>query len=164
MKNMKKSLVVWVVSALMGPAWAALPASNKPQEKAAAAIDHPGETMQITIMVPKDKDLYQRMINDENFKGAAALPFVRKRVSVPRSDDLERASAEAASREMPTLNGPTIEYFKIKNQTAYVLLNIDRDGWAGVSFSLAKVHPLVEKTLLRFPGIKQVVWGEAPEC
>ena len=38
----------------------------------------------------------------------------------------------------------------------------DTDGWAGVSFSWAYCHPFVEKTLLHFKNIEQVVWDEAP--
>jgi len=32
----------------------------------------------------------------------------------------------------------------------------------GVSFSLARSHPVIEKTLLQFKNIKRVVWDEAP--
>jgi hypothetical protein len=126
------------------------------------SVPTPGQTMEVTVFVPADVQKYNDMINGGDFKGAAELPFVKRKVVVPYSTDVIRASAEAAAKEMPTRGGPTIIYLKIKQGTAYHLLNIDRDGWAGVSFSLARSHPVVEKTLLQFKNIKRVVWDEAP--
>ncbi|PYJ89341.1 MAG: hypothetical protein DME71_10040 [Verrucomicrobia bacterium] len=122
----------------------------------------PVRTMEVTVFVPADLQKYKEMINGADFKGTAELPFVKKKVVVPYSADVVRASAEAAAKEIPTRGGPTILYLKIKKGTAYVLLNIDRDGWAGVSFSLARCHPVIERTLLQFKNIKRVVWDEAP--
>jgi hypothetical protein len=122
-------------------------------------------TMNVTVFVPADRQTFGEMITgEEDFQKAAALPFVKKHIVVPYSTDLLRASADAASREAgPTQMGPaTIVYLKVENDTAYALLNIDTDGWAGVSFSRAYCHPIVEKTLLQFKDIKQVVWDEAP--
>ncbi len=121
--------------------------------------------MEVTVLVPADVQKYNEMITGEqDFKGAAELPFLKKKVVVPYSTDLIRASADAAAKEMgPSQAGPTtIIYLKIENGTAYVLLNIDRDGWAGVSFSRARCHPVVEKTMLQFKKINRVVWDEAP--
>jgi hypothetical protein len=122
----------------------------------------PARTMEVTVFVPADVPEYKEMINGGDFKAAAKLPFVKKKAVVPYSTDVIRASADAAAKEMPTRGGPTIIYLKIKQGTPYVLLNIDRDGCAGVSFSLARSHPVIEKTLLQFKNIKRVVWGEAP--
>lgn len=120
-------------------------------------------TMEVTVLVPADVQKYNEMITGEqDFKAAAELPFVRKKVVVPYSTDVIRASADAAAKEMPSQGGPIIIYLKIEKGNAYVLLNIDRDGWAGVSFSWARCHPVVEKTLLQFKNIKRVVWDEAP--
>ena len=123
-------------------------------------------TMEVTVLVPADVQKYDEMITGEqDFKGAAELPFVTKKVVVPYSTDLIRATAEAAAKEMgPSQAGPTtVVYLKIENGTAYVLLNIDLDGWAGVSFSWARYHTVVEKTLLQFKKVKRVVWYEAPD-
>jgi hypothetical protein len=122
-------------------------------------------TMEATVLVPADMQKFNEMITGEqDFKRAAELPFVRKKVVVPYSTDLIRASADAAAKELgPSQAGPTtIIYLKIENGTAFVLLNIDRDGWAGVSFTWGRCHPVVEKTLLQFKKIKRVVWDEAP--
>src|SRR5690242_7026381 len=110
-------------------------------------------TMEATVLVPADMQKFNEMITGEqDFKRAAELPFVKKKVVMPYSSDLIRASADAAAKELgPSQAGPTtIIYLKIENRTAFVLLNIDRDGWAGVSFALARSHPVVEKTLLQF--------------
>jgi hypothetical protein len=121
--------------------------------------------MNVTVFVPADQQAFGEMITGEqDFQKAAALPFVKKNIVVPYSIDLLRANADAAAREAGlTQMGPaTIVYLKVENDTAYALLNIDTDGWAGVSFSRAYCHPIVEKTLLQFKNIKHVVWDEAP--
>jgi len=121
--------------------------------------------IKVTVLLPADEQKYNEMITGEqDFERAAELPFVKKKVFVPYSTDLIRASADAAAKELgPSQAGPTtISHLKVENGTAYVLLNIDRDGWAGVSFSWARCHPVVERTLLQFKNIKRVVWDEAP--
>jgi hypothetical protein len=121
--------------------------------------------MEVTIFVPADPQAYREMITGtQDFQRAAAMPFVKKRVVVPYSKDSLRASADAAVGEIgPSQMGPTtIIYWKIENETAFVLLNIDTDGWAGVGFALAYDRPIVEKTVLQFKNVKQVVWDEAP--
>ena len=120
--------------------------------------------MEVNVLVPADTRKYhEKITGEQDFDGAAKLPFVTKKVVVPISSDFIRASAEAAAKEMPSQVEPKIDYLKIENDTAYVLLNIDRDGWAGVSFSRACSHPVIEKTLLQFKEIKRVVWDEAPQ-
>lgn len=117
----------------------------------------------ITIMVPENYELYRQQMADFVQVGAPdpleTTTFIKKEISIPYTEDLIMASAQAAAGEMPTGGGPekaSVEYLKIENSTAYVLLNIDTDGWAGVSVSLATIHPLVEKTLLQFPEIKEI--------
>ena len=122
-------------------------------------------TMEVKVFVPADRQNYSEMITGEqNFQKAAMLPFVQKKVVVPYSTNLVQASADAAAAEVGlTQMGPArVVYLKIKGGTAYTLLNIDQDGWAGVSFTWAYAHPIVEKTLLQFKDIKRVVWDEAP--
>ncbi len=121
--------------------------------------------MRVTVFFPADPQAYGKMIaGEQDFQRTAAMPFAKKHVVVPYSRDLVRASADAAAREIgPTQMGPaTIVYWKIEDGTAFVLLNIDTDGWAGVSFTRAYCHPIVEKTLLQFKNVKRVVWDEAP--
>src|SRR5581483_4395409 len=108
-----------------------------------------GRTMEVTVLVPEDPQVYAEMITGEqDFQRAKAMPFAAKRVVVPYARDLLRASADAAVEEIgPSQMGPTkIVYWKIENGTAFVLLNIDTDGWAGVGYARAYDHPIVEKT------------------
>jgi len=121
-------------------------------------------TMEVTILVPANPEAYWATITGEqDFQKAAAMPFVRKRLVVPYSRDRVRASADAAASEMgmTQLGLGKIDYWKVENGTVYVLLNIDTDGWAGVMFSRARYHPIVEKTLLQFKSVKRVVWDGA---
>ena len=120
----------------------------------------------ISILVPENIDAYNKaMTNYLQEGGKNPLDkwlFVKKILSIPYTTDIIRASADAAAGELITQTKASVSYFKIQGDTAYVLLNIDLDGWAGVSVSIGRIHPLVEKTLLQFPQIKKVVFGFAP--
>ena len=119
-------------------------------------------TMEVSVLVPANLQKYTDMINEEDWKRAAELPFVRKKVVVPYSRDVIRATADAAAKEMPDQAGPGVNYLKVKKGTAYILLNMDCNGWAGVGFARAFAHPVVEKTLLQFKNLTRVVFREAP--
>ncbi len=122
-------------------------------------------TMEVTVLVPADRQQYADMIgggSGEHWRAAAKLPFIRKKVFVPSSSDVILATAEAAARETPDQAGEGVRYLKIQDGTAYVLLPMDCDGWAGVSFARATSHPIVERTLLQFKSIKRVIWDVAP--
>ena len=123
----------------------------------------------ITILVPNDVAAYDKAMTTYVHEGgqdpSKTWSFVKKTLNVPYTNDVIRASAEAAAEQLTPYGGPakaSIAYLKIQNSTAYVLLDIDLDGWAGVSASLGRIHPLVEKTLLQFPQIEHVVFGFAP--
>ncbi len=127
------------------------------------------DQMQVTIMVPNDITAYNKAIyaygGSNTESPSVKWPFVKKTISVRKSDDIIRSSAEAAALEIRSQadsNLPLVRYLKIKDGTAYVLLNFDLDGWAGVSYAIYAIHPLVEKTLLQFPEIKTVKFAYAP--
>jgi len=130
------------------------------------------KTMNLTIIVPLDLAAYEKIINqyvgsEEIDNIIANLTFVPKQVTVPWAEDYLKASAAAAAAEIKLGGGSeqaTVEYFKVDYQTAYILLNIDLPGagYAGVSLVQAKIHPLVEKTLLDDSNIKQVIFDYAP--
>ncbi len=128
------------------------------------------EAMEITILVPEDIATYQMQMTNyaqtgEGENPAETMNFVEKEITIEKTQDIIKASAQAAAQEL-SIGGPgqaSVEYFEIVDKTAYVLLDIDIDGWAGVSVSIAQVHPLVEKTLLQFPEIEKVVFDKAPE-
>jgi hypothetical protein len=131
-----------------------------------AATPNPASTtMQVRVSVPNDDDAWQKAVVAEAQEGVknatAAVPFVTKTVDVPRSDDPARAAADWVVAHY----GPSfalVSVFVRVGDTQYVLLNIDEDGYAGVSFALAKVRPVLERTLLLQPGIAHVVFGRPP--
>ena len=121
--------------------------------------------MTVTVFVPADPQAYEKMIGGvQDFQKAAAMAFVKKSVIVPYSEDLLYASAEAAAREagLPQIGPAPIVYLKVEDGTAYVLLDIDRDGWAGVGLTRIRCGIIVEKTLLQFKNVKRVRFDEAP--
>ena len=93
-----------------------------------------------------------------------AQVFVPKYLPIVYTWDIQKASAEAAAQQFTTGGGPEkvlVNYFKVQSWTAYISLNIDEDGRAWVSVSIAIIHPVVEKTLLQFTGIQNVIFGYA---
>ncbi|MEI6426209.1 MAG: hypothetical protein WCO66_02535 [Candidatus Absconditabacteria bacterium] len=122
----------------------------------------------LTIQMPDDVNLYkQKMISFVQVGGEDPLKtqlFVPKYLPIVYTGDIHKASAEAAAQQFTTGGGPEkilVNYFKVQSGTAYISLNIDEDGRAGVSVSIAIIHPVVEKTLLQFTGIQNVVFGYA---
>lgn len=125
----------------------------------------------ITIMVPNDIPAYEKAMNEYVSTGGVdpskTWPFIKKTVTSSLTDDVSIifASAEAAAEVIPSQASVLerqIAYLKIVDSTAYIVLKMDIDGWAGVSLSIAKIHPIVEKTLLQFPNIKSVKFAYAP--
>jgi len=127
-----------------------------------------GEQYAVTIMIPADLDAY-RTAEVAHVQEGTPLPSSIQFIatsSIPNtlSSDPLRNAAEAAAEYIPTQAGTSslVVYFKVVNGTAYVVLSMDIDGWAGVSAAIAQVHPIVEKTLLAQPGITAVKFGPAP--
>ncbi len=123
---------------------------------------------EVTILVPNDLDAYIKAMNEYTSVGgenpAKTWPFIKKTVAQATTTDVIRASAEAAAAQITIHGGPThvtVAYLKVVDSTAYVVLDIELDAWAGVSFSINQVHPIVEKTLLQFPQIQSVQFGFA---
>ncbi len=144
------------------------PQANAQQPPAVSRPPQANAQDLVTIMAPKDEAAFVNAINlngPDPKVAASFLPFVAKRVpAVGVEPDPTSAALQAAASELHA--GPTgadkVVYFKVVDTTAYVLLEMDVNGWAGVSYAIAKVHPLAEQTLLQFPGITKVVFGVAP--
>ncbi len=176
---LKIILTVTIVAIVVGsgvcfwpaPQTAQLARTPAEQSKQNTITPKKEEITTLTILVPKSIEEYEKAMTEcvQTGKGsdpAETMLFIKKQVTVQKPiDDIVKASAEAAAGVITTGGGPSqasVVYLKIKNKTAYILLNIDVDGWAGVSVSLAKIHPIVEKTLLEFPEVDKVVFGVAP--
>lgn len=132
-------------------------------------VDSTKKTIELTIQVPENMSLYLSEMNKYIFEGkpnpSMTWKFIPKKVTVPYTTGVIRASAQAAAEQIETQGGiPSAEvvYLKIIDKTAYILLAMHIDGWAGSSISSAKIKPLVEKTLLQFPEISSVIFNVAP--
>ena len=130
-------------------------------------------TSSITIMVPENDSAYKekmtQFVQDGGENPLLTTTFIKKEVTIPYTRDIVKASAQAAAEDIypasASAGGPGVDsvaYLKIQNDTAYILLNMDIDGWAGVSVAVGIVHPVVERTLLQFPEIKHVVFDSIP--
>lgn len=122
--------------------------------------------MLITVMLPKDIRKYEQAMTDYTNDGgvdpSAEWTFAPAELGVPYTTDTLKASAAAAAKVL-SVPGDSVVYFRVKDKTAYVLLEMDVNGWAGVTYTIRKVHPIVEHTLLYFPGIDKVAFAYAPE-
>jgi hypothetical protein len=93
------------------------------------------------------------------------VQFIQKEIQVAAPVDIFPASARAAAEAIypssSSAGGPRVDsvvYFRIQDSTAYILMGMNVEPWAGVSVALSIVRPVVEKTLLQYPQIRQVVW------
>lgn len=153
----------------------ALPYTTQKTNEALPLPTKKSAQMNVTIMSPSDIVQYEQAMSkywQDSGGGDPAVPdpaknwpFVKKTMSVPYDADVIKASANAAAGLIPTSGGPqkaSIHYLKVVDGTAYCLLDIDVDGWAGVSYSLREIHPIVKATLLQFSEVHDVQFGYAP--
>lgn len=124
------------------------------------------ETNTARYVVPEDlADYVTQMDAYTSIGGKNPAPtwtFDTREVPAPTGSTTLVYAVETAANQIKTGGGPArveVTHFKVINGTAYILLNIDEDGWAGASFAINKIHPLVERTLLLDPSIKKVVFG-----
>jgi len=127
----------------------------------------------VWVIVPEDEEAYWDLVVDQmdqiepgekvELAGAA---FLKKKMAVQAGEDPIRAGAEAAAAAVSPRGGPdkaSISEFHLRRDTAYVMLDIALDSWAGSSYSVAAINLLVEKTLLEHPVVNTVVFGYPPE-
>lgn len=133
--------------------------------------EEPPDKTTVTILVPSDIAKYKTQMAEYVQVGGVEDPsktidFVEKEIKIQSTSDVIKATAKLAAEEIKPGGGPdnaSVSYFKIVDKTAYILLNIDLDGYAGVSVSIAEIHPLIEKSLLRLDEIDRVIFDYAPE-
>lgn len=164
---MKRALFCLTLSGLVLAGFSCATSAKPPVPPVTAPVSV-GSKDVVTIMAPKDETAYVNAIDRGGADPSVAAkfyPFVAKQVPVTVvSPDPTSAALQAAASELKA--GPAgadkVVYFKVVGKTAYVLLEMDVNGWAGVSFAIAKVHPLVEQTLLQMPDITAVKFDVAP--
>jgi hypothetical protein len=126
-----------------------------------------GQQVETTIYVPANQAEYDQMVdNDDNgvtpeTPGTASLTDADFKpenvmVTITPSYGIEQATADAVAATIKTQTVIKTAGFKVVDGTAYVVTNIDIDGWAGSGSSEEAVDPLINRTLLQFPDIKSV--------
>lgn len=147
-------------------------ATESPDSKRVAdSIIREGPRMKLTIIVPEDLPGYEAAMtryvqSGEGSDPADTFNFIKRRITTSGTSEPEKTCAQLAADQIKIGGGPeraTIIHFKIHHDTAYIVFDIDVDGWPGSSVAIAKLRPLVEKTLLNFPGIDKVIFDYAPE-
>ncbi len=173
-QKQRGSAVIWIIAIVVIAAVVYFIAanSNKSATTGTVATSTDQQTLAtttVTIMVPSDLAAFRKAaVEHVQVGGPDPLPITTfipvKAIPNTIVADARQNAAEAAAEYLPTQTGTTslIVYFKVVNSTAYILLSMDIDGWAGVSSAIAQVHPIVEKTLLAQPGITAVKFGPAP--
>lgn len=129
-------------------------------------------TSTLSVMVPESYDQYQTEADEWTSTNgppshfAPRSPFVTEKLTVLRVNDVVFASAEVAAEKASVLSQAPVRIlnFAVQAGTAYVDLNLNdlEDAWAGISFTIAKVEPLIEKDLSQFPNIHKVVFAWPP--
>ncbi len=129
-----------------------------------------GKRKTVVLVVPENVESYsQKMTEFVQMGGVDPLPstpFVKKEARIKNYDQRFQEAVNLVTQEIPLFGGTryaTVATFGLREKTAYIQLDIDIDGWAGVSVAIAKIHPLVERTLREFPEIDQIVFGPVPE-
>lgn len=95
-------------------------------------------------------------------KNSEIKDFSKEQDSTTLNTEDIKSAVQAAANSSQYKTGTSIHYFKIVGDKAYILLDMDVDGWAGVSYAIEAVHPLVEAKLLEYPEIRQVFFSPAP--
>lgn len=144
------------------------PQSDDPQYPTSTSVT--SQTTTTIIMIPEDIEKYRmEMTRFAQTGGTDPLKttiFVKKEITIPATEYKLRLAAEGAANAVYKQGGGpaavVVNDVIMQNGTAYVLLNIDTNGWAGVSVAQAIVHPVVAKTVGQFEGIKKITFG-APQ-
>jgi len=126
--------------------------------------------MELTIIVPEDLPAYEAAMTrfvqtGEGTDPADIFHFIKKSITATDTSEPQKTAAQLAADQIHIGGGPgrtTIIHFKIHHDTAYIVFDIDVDSWPGSSVAVAKLRPLVVKTLLEFPGIDKVIFDFPP--
>lgn len=122
-----------------------------------------GETT-VTIVQPKDLDALQSAVNrwmDEQTHSSPEfdpkLNLIRRQIRIMRIEPeaLIGATAEAVLRSFPGQEQWHVLKWHRERNTAHVQIN--GDGWAGVSSYLEKINYLLKLSLLNLSGVRNFV-------
>jgi len=133
---------------------------NLPALKVPVRLDT--ATTTLTFLWPEDVAAYDAEVDAFADEPKAAsfepkTPLIPKEVTVMKVDESSRmaATAEALLRAMPGQSGPW-QVKSLRQERGTVHLQLVSDAWTGVSYYWTSIGYLLEKTLERFPGVKEV--------
>ena len=125
------------------------------------------DTTFFDIYVPHNFEQYENAIDKYENKGQLEIfteeyPFIQKKIHVPFTIDtltVIQACCEAAAKAISPFENDIyvkVTYFKIKNNTAYILLDVHQNGWSGAWDFKRKIEPIIEKSIMQFQQIENV--------
>lgn len=125
-------------------------------------------TTNVTYAVPADAHAFSQAIaNSVESDPAHPVPVqaqiqwrTRTVLDTPPAM-LGGAAAEAAARADPSQGTWHVAYYRTTATTAHIA--ISGEGWAGVSYYLAGLHYLLQKTAEHQPGVRRVVFDTSPD-
>lgn len=146
---------------VLSPSRYKLPSGKTDLPKLSIPVRLDTATTVLTILSPTNPQEYKAEVIRSIEEGATfkpTTPLVPQSVTVMKveKNSIMAATAEAVLRFMPGQGPWHVTGFHVRGRTAHVKLN--GSGWAGVSYYLRSVSFLVEKSLLRFPNIREVVF------
>ncbi|MCG3844160.1 hypothetical protein [Photobacterium damselae] len=137
----------------------------KPQEEQRTVQSIQCHTNEYLLSMPKNLELYKHQMalysqegGDNPLKATKFITSCHNGSSV----DLKHIAQNIAQEIMQNPAAGQVIYYKQEGDSAYLLLNAHKDGWAGVSASLAMVEPLITRNILLNSKIKQVHFAYAP--
>ncbi|WP_305421068.1 hypothetical protein [Photobacterium leiognathi] len=77
-------------------------------------------------------------------------------------DKLAYIAEQSAQATLPYPEAGKVLYFKQVDDTAYVVLSAQEDGWAGVSAAMAAAKPVITRNIQLNSSIQHVTFGYAP--
>lgn len=78
-------------------------------------------------------------------------------------DKLAYIAEQSAQATLPYPEAGKVLYFKQIDDTAYVVLAAQEDGWAGVSVAMAAAEPVITRNIQLNSSIQHVTFGYAPD-
>lgn len=105
----------------------------------------------IHMILPQDMELYEeRMVEFVQVGGEDPLDKTKMvETSIDQDVTARQLAQTVAQLISPYKMAGEVKYYEVKDGTAYVILEMDEDGWAGVSVTIGKIRPLVELNLLQ---------------
>lgn len=119
----------------------------------------------IHMILPQDMKSYDQQMG-EFVQVGGDDPFDKTKMvktSIDQDVTARQLAQTVAQLISPYKKAGEVKYYELKDSTAYVMLEMDEDGWAGVSVIIGQIRPLVELNLLQYPEIDKVKFGRLPE-